>query len=116
MPNLTRVVAQKTPVTITTSGQLGNDFGVGALDVLEIDINITSHVAGTSIAFTYSRVNPDGIAYPIWTGTATGAGQITGDIGPGMQTPMNIGETGRLSWVVSGAGPSTVCTYMIQGK
>jgi hypothetical protein len=116
MPSLQTVyqVAGKA-VTASTVNQT-DPFGTGALQWIEIDINVTALSAGASISFTYSRQGSFGTNYPIWTGGIGSTGQVTGDIGPGLTTAVNIGSQGVLSWTLTGTTPTATFSVMIQGR
>lgn len=107
-------------ITQTAIGVSGNtaDFSVDNFDQLAIDVNVTA-ISGTTptITFSYQRKGSDGIYYTVWTGTAisTVSAQST-SIGLGATTNHSIGFIGRISWAVTGTGPSVTFTASVYGK
>lgn len=89
----------------TASGQL-DPFPCGNFTRLEIDVNVTS-LRGTSLNFAYSRVDAFGNVFPVATGGLTKAGQVIFDIGAGLTTPVQPGQSGIFAWTLAGTMIST---------
>lgn len=94
------------PGTTKTASGATEQFPCGDFNYLEIDVNVTS-LRGTSLGFTYSRVDPFGNVFQVATGGVSAAGQLLMDIGPGLNIPINAGLRGVFSWALSGTAITT---------
>jgi len=96
----------------TIDGGSQDNFPVGSLTSLEIDVTVTVNTG--VLTLTYYRVDPYGNLYQVWQGSVPGTGSVTVDIGPGLTVPMNPGNMGQINWTLGGGSATFQLT--VQGK
>lgn len=99
LPSAARATYSSGPITLPNYNAL----------VLDLDVSVTALTGGASptVTFKVSRVEPDGVLYPVYSPAAiSAAGVFSQSIGAGGQTAADLGTAFQIDMVLTGAPTS----------